>query len=118
MAKKGRQHRLQKAFTKFIARVPWLRRRYSKWILRYIEKSKTKGRALPPELQRLDRQMAKLPPGKRMQALETALVSGTDESGGSSRELRRAMARQQRQRSSGKGQRPGSLGGSRITERR
>lgn len=118
MAKKARQHRVQKAFTKLIARVPWMRRRYSKWILRYIEKSRTKGRTLPPDLQRLERQMAKLPPRKRVEALETALVSGADDSAGASRALRRAQARQQRQRSNGKGQRPGTLGGTRVTERR
>jgi len=117
MAKK-RKHRIQQGFMKLVTKVPWMRRRYSKWILRYIDKSRTKGRTLPPELQRVERQLAKVPPRKRVEALEEALMSGSDGANATSREMRRAMARQQRQRPNGKGQRPGTVGGSRVVERR
>lgn len=118
MAKKRGQHRFQQAFTKLVARVPWMRRRYTRWILRYMEKSHKRGRTLPPELQRLERQLTKVPPAKRAEVLETALVTGNDPEAGGSRAVRRAMSRQNRQKSSGRGQRPGTMGGSRIVERR
>jgi predicted alpha/beta-hydrolase family hydrolase len=118
MASKSGPGKIQQRFTRMIARVPWLRRRYARYVLRYIEKSRKKGRDLPPELAQLDRQLIRVPPSKRAELLETALVTGNDPSAASSRAMRRALARQSRQRSSGKGQRPGTVGGSRVIERR
>jgi predicted alpha/beta-hydrolase family hydrolase len=118
MAAKREGGRIQQRFNRLVARIPWLRRRYARYILRYIDKSRKKGRDLPPELQQLDRQLMRVPSSKRAELIETALVTGADPSAGSSRAMRRAMARQSRQRPSGKGQRPGTLGGSRVVERR
>ncbi|MDA8281265.1 MAG: hypothetical protein M0Z63_12770 [Actinomycetota bacterium] len=118
MARKRGQHRFQQAFMKLVARVPWMRRKYSRWILRYMEKSREKGRALPAELQRLERQLTRIPPGKRAEVIETALVTGNQPETAQSRAVRRAMSRQQRQKSTGRGQRPGTMGGSRVIERR
>lgn len=118
MATKSNQPgRIQKAMNRLMTRVPWLRRRYTRYILRYIDKSKKKGRTLPPELERLDKQLMKVPPAKRPEMLEQLLVM-SDPSATASREMRRAIERQNRQRSTGKGQRPGTLGGSRVIERR
>jgi hypothetical protein len=110
--------RIQRLISRLVTRVPWFRRRYSRWLLRYLAKSRKKGRPIPPELQQLERQLAKVPPKKRAEVVETALLAGDPEGAPSSRAIRRAMARQQRQRPSGKGQRPGTLGGSRVVERR
>jgi hypothetical protein len=118
MASKTRSGKIQQRFSRLIARVPWLRRRYARYVLRSIEKSRKKGRDLPPELTQLERQLTRVPPSKRAEVLETALVAGSDPSAASSRAMRRAMARQNRQRPSGKGQRPGTMGGSRVIERR
>lgn len=109
--------RIQKTFNRMLTRVPWLRRRYTKYLLKYIAKSRKKGRELPPELQQLEKQLMKVPPAKRPEFVEQMLALN-DPSSVASREMRRAMERQNRQRSSGKGQRPGTMGGSRIIERR
>lgn len=109
--------RIQRTFSRVMTRVPWVRRRYVRYILKSIEKSRKKGRTLPPELERLDKQLMKIPPSKRPEMLEQMLAMN-DPSAAASRQMRRAMERQNRQRSNGKGQRPGSLGGSRVIERR
>lgn len=117
MARKKQPGRIQKGFNRMLTRIPWLRRRYTKYILKYIEKSKKKGRDLPPELAQLDKQLLRMPPAKRPELVEQMLALG-DPSSAASREMRRAMERQNRGRSSGKGQRPGTMGGSRVIERR
>lgn len=109
--------RIQSRVNRLMARIPWLRRRYVKYILRYIEKSRKKGRDLPPELEQVDKQLRKVPPSKRYEVMEQ-LVAMNDPAAAASRQMRRAMDRQNRQRSSGKGQRPGTMGGSRVVERR
>lgn len=109
--------RIQKGISRLMARIPWLRRRYVRYILRYIDKSRKKGRDLPPELEQVDKQLRKVPPAKRPEVLEQ-LVALNDPNAAASREMRRAMDRQNRQRSTGKGQRPGTMGGSRVIERR
>lgn len=116
MAKK-KPGRVQKMVSGVMSRVPWLRKRYSRYVLRYIEKSRKKGRTLPPELQQLDKQLQRVPPSKRLAMLDQLMVAN-DPKSEASRQMRRAMERQNRQRSNGKGQRPGSLGGSRVIERR
>jgi hypothetical protein len=89
-----------------IMRVGFFRRFYIKRLLRFMEKSRAKGRTLPPDLQRLDQMLKRLPPPKRAEALETALLASPDET--PSREMRRAAARQDRIRSDGRGYRPGT----------
>jgi len=87
-------------------RVGFLRHFYIRRLLRFMEKSRTKGRALPPELGRLDQMLRRLPPPKRAEALESALLASPTET--PSREMRRAAARQDRLRGDGRGYRPGT----------
>jgi hypothetical protein len=106
----GKKRRIRSAVFRSIMRVGFLRHFYIRRILRFMEKSKAKKRALPPELQRLDQMLSRLPPKKRAEALETALLASPDEP--PSREMRRAASRQERLRSDGRGYRTGA-----VTER-
>ena len=87
-------------------RVGFLRHFYVRRLLRFMEKSKAKKRALPAELVRLEQMLSRLPPPKRAEALESALLASPDET--PSRELRRAAARQDRLRGDGRGYRSGT----------
>ena len=90
--------------------IGFLRHFYVRRLLRFMEKSKTKGRTLPPDLARLQQMLARLPEKKRAEALEAALLADPDET--PSREMRRAATRQDRLRSDGRGYRSGA-----VTER-
>ena len=82
-------------------KVPFLRRRYVKSLLRQLEEGGGK-KGLPPELQQLQRMLKQVPPPQRAQTLETALRQGLSGEVPSapaelpSRSLRRAAERQQR----------------------
>ncbi|TMM14930.1 MAG: hypothetical protein E6G01_11440 [Actinobacteria bacterium] len=94
--------------TRGIVRVPFLRRLYVRRMLKFLERSKRKKRALPKELAELDIAMSKVPKDRRMAMLESALTEGAQ--GGASRQMRRAADRQKRQ--SGRGgprRRPGAV---------
>jgi hypothetical protein len=106
----GKKRRIRSAVFRSIMRVGFLRHFYIRRILRFMEKSKAKKRALPPELHRLDQMLSRLPPKKRAEALEAALLASPEEP--PSREMRRAAARQERLRSDGRGYRTGA-----VTER-
>jgi hypothetical protein len=98
---------IRAAISRTIGKVPFLRRFYVRRLLRYLEKAKRKGRPLPLQLQELDANLGRLKERDRAAALEEALqFQGQDWAG---RDLRRAAARQQRQRGSGKGRRPGAV---------
>ena len=103
----AKKRRIRTAVFRAIMRVGFLRHFYIRRLLRFIERSRAKGRTLPPELVRLDDMLRRLPPPKRAEALEAALLSGPEEN--HSRELRRAAARQDRIRSDGRGYRPGAV---------
>jgi len=111
-AKKGddkepKKRRVRTVAFRAMTKVPLFRRFYVRRILRFIEKSKAKGRPLPADLVRVDQMTAKLPKKKKEKLLEEAMLpSQTDEI--QSRELRRAAAKQDRLRGSGGGRRPGS----------
>jgi 2-haloacid dehalogenase len=100
----GKKRRIRTAVFRSIMRVGFLRHFYVRRLLRFMEKSKAKGRALPPELFRLEQMLGRLPPPKRAEALESALLASPDET--PSREMRRAAARQDRLRSDGGGTGP------------
>ncbi|HTT86820.1 MAG TPA: hypothetical protein VMF60_05605, partial [Acidimicrobiales bacterium] len=102
----SKKRRVRTAVFRAMMRVGFLRHFYIRRLLRFIEKSRAKGRSLPPELVRLDDMLRRLPPPKRAEALEAALLAGPEES--QSRELRRAASRQDRIRSDGRGYRPGA----------
>ncbi len=94
--------------TRGIVRVPFLRRLYVRRMLKFLERSKRKKRALPKELAELDIAMSKVPKDQRMAMLESALTEGAQ--GSASRQMRRAADRQKRQ--SGRGgprRRPGAV---------
>ncbi len=104
-----KKRRIRTAIFDKAMKVGFLRRFYVKRLLRYIEKSRKKGRALPPDLQQVERMVARLPRKKQVELLETALQSKPDEI--TNRQLRRAAGRQDRLRGSGGGNRPGSMRG-------
>ena len=95
------------AISRVIGRVPFFRRFYVRRLLRYVEKQKRKGRPLPLQLRELDANLGRLNERDRAAALEEALQFQGEEWAG--RDLRRAAARQQRQRGSGRGRRPGAV---------
>jgi hypothetical protein len=101
----GKKRRIRSALFRRIMSVGFLRHFYVRRLLRFMEKSKKKGRTLPPELARLQQMLSRLPEKKRAEALEAGLLSDPNEP--LSREMRRAGARQDRLRSDGRGYRAG-----------
>ncbi len=91
-----------------VMRIGFLRRRYVKRVIRYLDKSKKKGRRLPPGMMEMQRFLAQIPKEERAQRLEEAIVA--QQSGDEfNRDLRRAAANQQRRSGKGAGgYRPGA----------
>ena len=88
--------------------VGFLRRRYVKRMLKYIEKSQAKGKRLPPELYDLNRFLSQVPKAQRAERLEEAITAQRKEEPLGNRDLRRASANQGRQSGRGGGRhRPG-----------
>jgi hypothetical protein len=97
-----------------IGRIPWLRRRYARFLLRSLKKQKAKGRALPESLAKLERQVRGLPPAKQADLLEKILEAGaTWQPETAGRALRRASSKQDRRSGRGPGARPGLVPGQR-----
>lgn len=89
-------------------KIGFLRRRYIKRVLRSIEKSKEKGKRMPPELWDLSKRLDRLPPGKRVEFLEQAITAGPEAQEQAGRAMRRAAASQERLSGRGGGRsRPG-----------
>jgi|SRR5579875_2148575 len=104
--------RLREAPARFIGRTPWLRRRYARRILRTIDKFQEKGRPLPENLVRLERQLRRVPKPKRQQLVEQMMEMGSKDEVTTNRALRRAAGRQERQKGQrGGGLRPGTVPG-------
>jgi hypothetical protein len=104
--------RLRDAPARFIGRTPWLRRRYARRILRTIDKLQDKGRPLPDNLSRLERQLRRVPKPKRQQVVEQMMEMGSEDDVLTNRALRRAAGRQERQKGQrGGGLRPGTMPG-------
>ena len=93
---------------RLVIRVPWMRRRYARSTMRNIERMRKAGRPLPESLARVDRQLKRLPPHKRQEALEQMMELSSSGDVVESRAVRRAAGRQDRQRGDGRGLRPGS----------
>ncbi len=92
-----------------IMKIGFLRRRYVKRMIRYIDKSKNKGRRLPPEMLELSRFLAQVPRDQRAEKLEEAIVAQQQGAEAYNRDLRRAAANQQRRSGKGAGgYRPGA----------
>lgn len=107
-----KKHRVRGALGRTIARFPVLRRWQIRRTLKYIDKSKEKGRRLPPEFVEVSRFLAKVPKSQRAEVLEKAMEA--NQSGVvPSRDYRRAAAAQQRKSGQGGGRyRPGMAPGS------
>lgn len=73
-------------------KVPVLRRWYIRRTLKFIEKSREKGRRLPEGMAEMARQLSQIPKDKRQQVMEEALLAEQDMPE-MSREFRRAAAR-------------------------
>lgn len=100
--------------SRFIARTPWLRRRYARRLLRTIDKFEKKGRRLPESLARLEHQLQRIPKQKRLQTVEEMMEMSAQGEPEVNRTLRRAASRQDRQKGTrGGGVRPGLLPGQR-----
>jgi hypothetical protein len=118
--KRRRLRRLREAPARFIGRTPWLRRRYARRIVRTIDRYKDKGRPLPENLSRLERQLRRIPQAaKRAELVEQMMEMGSEQNDVTpSRALRRAAERQERQKGSkGGGLRPGTLPGQQQRQR-
>lgn len=101
---------LRQRMSEQIMKIGFLRRRYVKRLIRHIDKSKQKGKRLPPEMMDLARFLSQVPKEQRAEKLEEAILaqqSGADEA--YNRDLRRAAANQQRRSGKGAGgYRPGA----------
>jgi len=82
-------------------KIGFMRRRYAKRMLKYMDKSKEKGRRLPPELFELQRFLSKVPKDQRAAKLEEVIAAQRSEEALGNRDLRRASVNQSRQ--SGRG---------------
>jgi hypothetical protein len=77
-------------------KIGFFRRRYVKRMLKYMDKSKEKGRRLPPELFELQRFLSKVPKEQRAAKLEEVIVAQRTEEALGNRDLRRASVNQTR----------------------
>jgi hypothetical protein len=98
-------NRRQRLFRRIMQIGP-MRRYYARRVMRFIDKSKRKGRDLPDQMADLDQYLSRLPASQRRQVLEASLSGELETRAG--REMRRAAQRQNRQKgTAGGGQRPG-----------
>lgn len=84
--------RIRGAIGRGLMKVPVLRRWYIRRTLKFIEKSKAKGRKLPEGMSEMARQLSQIPKDKRAQAIEDAMLA-EQEMPNMSREFRRAASR-------------------------
>lgn len=84
--------RIRGAVGRGLMKVPVLRRWYIRRTLKFIEKSKAKGRKLPEGMSEMARQLSQIPKDKRAQAIEDAMLA-EQEMPNMSREFRRAASR-------------------------
>lgn len=100
---------LRQRVSERLMKIGFLRRRYVKRLIKYVDKSKKKGRRLPPEMMEMSRFLAQVPREERAEKLEEAIVAQQRGDDTYNRDLRRAAANQQRRSGKGAGgYRPGS----------
>jgi hypothetical protein len=87
---------LRERMSQRMLRIGFMRRRYVKRMLKYMDKSKEKGRRLPPELFELQRFLAKVPKDQRAAKLEEVIAAQRTEESLGNRDLRRASVNQSR----------------------
>lgn len=88
--------KLRERFSRQIMKIGFIRRRYVKRMLRYLDKSKEKGKRLPPELFELQRYLSQVPKAQRAERLEEAITAQQNDEVMGNRDLRRASANQNR----------------------
>ncbi|MGH9057642.1 MAG: hypothetical protein ACRDYY_17545 [Acidimicrobiales bacterium] len=101
----AKPNKFQALFGRVIMGIPLVRRWYVRRILKYIDKSRAKGRRLPDNMMETAKFLARVPRAQREKALEEAFLAN-QQIPQMGREYRRAA---ERQRLSGKGpgRRPG-----------
>lgn len=104
--KDPKQPRVRGAMGRTMMRIPLVRRWYIKRMLKWIDKSKAKGRRLPENLNDTARYLARVPKQQRAQALEDAILA-QQEMPNMGRDVRRAASRQRQSGKGGGRQRPG-----------
>src|SRR5262245_54101587 len=90
---KPKKKRLRTATSRKLLQWGPFRRWYVRRTLRYIDKTKPKGRRLPEGMAETARQLGRVPKQRRAEVFEEAILA-QEEMGGTSREYRRAAARQ------------------------
>ena len=102
------EKRIRRAISRTIMKVPFIRSWYIRRTLRFIDKSKEKGRRLPPEMADMNRALSRVPKAQRAKVLEEAMAAGQQGLAESNRAYRRAAGNQGRQSGRGRGRtRPG-----------
>jgi hypothetical protein len=104
---KERSTKIREGISRRMLSVGFIRRWYARRLVKFIAKSKKKGRRLPDHLFQLDRTLKKVPEARRTKTVEEMLIPRNEEEYG--RELRRAASRQERRGGQGgASRRPGS----------
>jgi len=101
--KKQKKRLIRTAVGRTMARSARVRRWQIRRMLKFIDKSKEKGRRLPPEYADMARFLAKVPKAQRGEALEKAMEAN-QEGVAIGRDQRRAAAAQQRRSGQGGGE--------------
>lgn len=98
----------RRAISRNLMKVPFIRNWYIRRTLKFIDKSKEKGRRLPPEFADMNKALAKVPKAQRAKVLAEALEAGQQGLAETNRAYRRAAGNQGRQSGRGGGRtRPG-----------
>lgn len=91
----GKKRRIRSALGRRFMSIGFLRRWYIKRTLKFMDKSKEKGRRLPEGMAETARYLSRVPKAQRAQAFEEAILTNQDLPN-MGREYRRAASRQRR----------------------
>jgi hypothetical protein len=92
-----KKRRVRGAIGRSTMRVPFVRRLYVRRLLKIIDKSREKGRRLPPDLYELSKRLDRVPKSERAALLEQGFKADREGMTGVNREQRRSAAAQSRQ---------------------
>ncbi len=102
------KRRIRTSISRRVMKVSFIRNWYIKRTLKFIDKSKEKGRRLPPDLADMNRALSRVPKAQRAKVLAEAMEAGQEGLADTSRAYRRAAENQNRQSGRGRGRtRPG-----------
>jgi hypothetical protein len=102
-----KKRRIRGAIGRGVMKVPVLRRWQIRRTLKFIDRSRAKGRRLPDELHQMARFLDRVPKAERAKVFEEAMVAN-QELPNMGRDYRRAAARQRRSGRSDARYRPGA----------